>query len=516
MKRLYILLPVLFLSAAALPACQADGPAAGDNTQTTQTITAESGDASSAPSDSGSGQDILSPESGDSGGLSHASPESGGATESAENQSAQDRPTVLKNLDVNGGDLFQTLYKAGDVNRCLSSYIQADDGDIFPSSTMVILLYGRPLNSEGFADPGTWYIHGTVELETAPGQHEYRAEMSVISQDGDTSAEYTCPVQISLPSPEDGHTVISVALSGDSSGLSAKEREAAERVAGEYMRMGEEHLFTRYLSKAELRPYPTEDLWVMRNTIYAAHGRKFKDTGLANRMENQLWYRGLIEPEDFSESVLSDVEKANVALIKEMEDIPGDQRAVVDGASYHLEDLDFAPYLTLLTENQETGVSFDMSQAEDCGSYYRVPGGLSLPVTMTHSQWLELQKGNPVEVCLNELTKEVWILEPHPEQGYLFYKKGAQPDPWGWSIGTHYNYKTNLYELYQDSDDTIMKPVYEGDIFVLKGAVSGNYLSLTSASAMQQEITPRSGVIGGNYLFHNGRGYLTAVYYLGD
>ncbi len=62
----------------------------------------------------------------------------------------------------------------------------------------------------------------------------------------------------------------------------------------------------------------------------------------------------------------------------------------------------------------------------------------------------------------------------------------------------------------------MMKPVYEGDLYFLKGAVRGGMVSLTTASELQEEITMQTQEVYANCLYHNGRGYFTAVYALGD
>ncbi|MFR2692378.1 MAG: YARHG domain-containing protein [Enterocloster bolteae] len=40
-------------------------------------------------------------------------------------------------------------------------------------------------------------------------------------------------------------------------------------------------MFSRYLSRADLCLWPTEDLWLLRNEIYAANGRQFKSDVLS-------------------------------------------------------------------------------------------------------------------------------------------------------------------------------------------------------------------------------------------
>lgn len=88
--------------------------------------------------------------------------------------------------------------------------------------------------------------------------------------------------------------------------------------------------------------------------------------------------------------------------------------------------------------------------------------------------------------------------------------------------------ENGTYTLWQTSADTVMKTVYEGDIYILKGAVTGAYTSLSEASKNQKEIyvgepteedgedTSAEHSVFGNELYYNGKGYFTAVYYLGD
>lgn len=40
-------------------------------------------------------------------------------------------------------------------------------------------------------------------------------------------------------------------------------------------------VFSRYLSRADLCLWPTENLWLLRNEIYAANGRQFKSDVLS-------------------------------------------------------------------------------------------------------------------------------------------------------------------------------------------------------------------------------------------
>jgi len=61
-----------------------------------------------------------------------------------------------------------------------------------------------------------------------------------------------------------------------------------------------------------------EDLRVLRNEIYARHGRIFKDKELQKYFEAQSWYQP--NPE-FKDEMLSETEAKNLAIIKEVEEV---------------------------------------------------------------------------------------------------------------------------------------------------------------------------------------------------
>ena len=106
---------------------------------------------------------------------------------------------------------------------------------------------------------------------------------------------------------------------------------------------------------------------------------------------------------------------------------------------------------------------------------------------------------------------------------YWYYEKGTEPDEYTMDANASLDLKNGLYTLWYMSDDTIMKTVYEGDIFILKGATRGDYPGLIAASKDQRELKiPESEEdiwnkeVWSNRIRHDGRGYITAVYYLGD
>lgn len=79
------------------------------------------------------------------------------------------------------------------------------------------------------------------------------------------------------------------------------------------------------LEREALTGLSANDCKIARNEIYARHGRKFQDAELQAYFETCAWYEGTIEPEDFNESVLSDIEMANKDLIVAYEEEQGYQ-----------------------------------------------------------------------------------------------------------------------------------------------------------------------------------------------
>lgn len=76
---------------------------------------------------------------------------------------------------------------------------------------------------------------------------------------------------------------------------------------------------SRIIDLSEIENLTAEELRLARNEIYARHGRKFQDVELQNYFNSKTWYRGTIEPKDFTDNMLSDIEKANKDKIVEME-----------------------------------------------------------------------------------------------------------------------------------------------------------------------------------------------------
>ena len=72
-----------------------------------------------------------------------------------------------------------------------------------------------------------------------------------------------------------------------------------------------------YLSASDIYGLSKEQIRILRNTIYARHGRKFKKADLKNYFNQFSWYNGYRDEINMSE--LSAIEKHNINLLQKYE-----------------------------------------------------------------------------------------------------------------------------------------------------------------------------------------------------
>ncbi len=76
---------------------------------------------------------------------------------------------------------------------------------------------------------------------------------------------------------------------------------------------------TRLMTDADLQNLTWEQCTFARNEIYARHGRIFVTKEIADYFNSKSWYHGTVQPENFSESVFNDFERANIEFIRQYE-----------------------------------------------------------------------------------------------------------------------------------------------------------------------------------------------------
>lgn len=75
----------------------------------------------------------------------------------------------------------------------------------------------------------------------------------------------------------------------------------------------------RYIETWELEELSWRELTLARNEIYARHGRQFSTAEIREYFTAQSWYNGTIAPQNFSDSVLSEIERSNAKTILDYE-----------------------------------------------------------------------------------------------------------------------------------------------------------------------------------------------------
>ncbi len=76
-------------------------------------------------------------------------------------------------------------------------------------------------------------------------------------------------------------------------------------------------LSTRYATKKDIVNYDKGQIRVLKNSIYARHGRKFKDKQLRAYFTSQSWYKP--RSDEVAASHFNKYENANIAFLKKYE-----------------------------------------------------------------------------------------------------------------------------------------------------------------------------------------------------
>lgn len=76
---------------------------------------------------------------------------------------------------------------------------------------------------------------------------------------------------------------------------------------------------SRILTESDIQGMSLQEINYAKNEIYARKGRRFKSAELQNYFNSKSWYRGTVDADAFSESLLSDVERKNADFLAGVE-----------------------------------------------------------------------------------------------------------------------------------------------------------------------------------------------------
>ncbi len=261
--------------------------------------------------------------------------------------------------------------------------------------------------------------------------------------------------------------------------------EEEEAVAGDYILPESD---SRYYTEAELAGLSKAELRIARNEIYARHGRKFDSQDLQEYFDAQPWYKGTVDPGDFSMSVFNEYELANISTIEAAEDdATGSVTGTITDKNTDTSDATFeASWETI----KEYGFDFDEGlifgdyhsdkwnysvlsfaiaggTAVDCGDYYTVQAVFSKPLRVP----ADPEVGDTYTAVINELTGETETFTYVKEEGTgaTYYRENGGGECYLYNVGSD-----GMAELMEDSADRIDVPFYQGVLRISKEAVTGD------------------------------------------
>ncbi|MDO5416700.1 MAG: DUF4454 domain-containing protein, partial [Lachnospiraceae bacterium] len=226
------------------------------------------------------------------------------------------------------------------------------------------------------------------------------------------------------------------------------------------------------------------------------------------------------------EAVFCPLEMSNLELLQKAEADFDEKKAAEAKKAY--EKLPETPYRGLLPDHGEIQVTI-AANGTDQGIFYESEGTISLPVEVLPEQYEAVMKEfGEAEICVNERTGETAVMKISENTDHgdctLVYDSGLE-------LGYYLSYDPypGTYSLWANSADTLFKPVYEGSIYVLKGAEKGwsGYFQLPPEERFLEdggwrkmdftgEDSGESETYSGNVPAFDEKGYLRGLYYYGD
>ena len=400
---------------------------------------------------------------------------------------------------------------------------------------------------------GSYFLKGeaALRMQISPGNADDPNMLSVSLEDALTEAYQT--FSLSCTDDTDCWALISpeAANAKNALCLAAADRDASSLILKEVSSDGSDgdvyfstdafvmpDAFTRPLNSADLFFLDKEQLSLIRNQFYAAHGRIFASEKLKSHFESQPWYEGRYAPDNFPEEHLNTLEKRNIRFLKQAEEAFDPQ--VYEQNLKAWQELPKAPYLPILSDMQKTdrmeiqvSIPCFAASVRDMGIYYQAEGEIALPVTLDRNDYLALTAGQELSVKTDELTGETITLKCTGKAGddtpcFVFLRDGFEEE-----IQLRYHADTDSYTLWFASDDTIFCTVYKGPVYVLKGACEEYYFHFFQYEASEEESPhlyremdftdtaaedpePLGDCYFGNRPVFDEKGYLKALYYFGD
>ncbi len=277
--------------------------------------------------------------------------------------------------------------------------------------------------------------------------------------------------------------------------------------------------FTEPVYDSTLRGMDEKELRIFRNQFYAVYGQTFESADLQKYFESQPWYETSPSVDgntNLYEKVFTSLEKRNVEAVRKAE--TEYDKVAVSAWKSQWEELSEAPYLSLLKDGMETSVGIlTEKSAIDHGIFWETYGILQLPVTVTPAELERVEHGEAVSVCVDELSQKMGTLTAGEEENaYVFTVLDEDGKPVETECFGFYAPLYHSYMFWRDSADTLFKRVYEGPLYVRKGARTEWYHYFSFPDGSEEIRFDLERDYWGNAPDFDEKGYLKGLYVYGD
>ena len=240
-----------------------------------------------------------------------------------------------------------------------------------------------------------------------------------------------------------------------------------------------------------------EELRYAKNEIYARHGYIFKADDLKKYFKSKKWYKGTVKSSKFDESVFNKYERYNVKYLKSVKPSSGKKSLSTASSKKKIDSYGYTD------GHSKLGFLLKKGTLKEKDGYYEVKAVYYQAVTVPGN----MKEGDSVTVSFNDLKGDKRKLTLKDDG---LYEKGDKS-------ASYYFYPTGKkagVPIYEDSDDRVEKPVYEGKLYIRTDAVTAEGPT-TSTKAFKASSLKKSNKYY-NAVYFDSKGYVTKLIFVGD
>ena len=240
-----------------------------------------------------------------------------------------------------------------------------------------------------------------------------------------------------------------------------------------------------------------EEIRYARNEIYARHGYIFKADDLNKYFKSKKWYKGTVKASKFDEGVFNKYERYNIKYLKSVKPSSGKGSLATASSKKKIDSYGY--------EDGHSKLSFLLKKGtlKEKDGYYEVKAVYRQAVTVPGN----MKEGDTVTVSFNDLKGDKRTLTLKDDG---LYEKGD-------SYASYYFYPTGKkagVPIYEDSDDRVDKPVYEGKLYIRTDAVTAEGTTGSTKAFKASSLDKENKMY--NAVYFDAKGDVTKLLYVGD